>query len=49
VEHFLAALQKARPGLTPEELKLLRDKLGERNKVRRAELEARKQKSEGKP
>ena len=44
VEHFLTALKKARPGLGDDDRKVLRDRLDELNKARRAELEARKNK-----
>ena len=44
VEHFFAALKKARSALGAEEVKELRESLDEHNKARRAELAARKEK-----
>jgi hypothetical protein len=44
VEHFLAAIKKARPKLEAEDLKVLSERLDAHNKARRAELEARKEK-----
>ncbi|HLW67695.1 MAG TPA: hypothetical protein VKS79_20430 [Gemmataceae bacterium] len=42
IAHFFDALKKSCPGLSEEELKILKDRLEEHCKARRAELEARK-------
>jgi hypothetical protein len=42
VAHFFDALKKSCPALSEEELKVLKERLGEHCKARRAELEARK-------
>jgi hypothetical protein len=42
VAHFFASLRKSCPGIGDEELKVLRDRLDEHCKARKAELEARK-------
>ncbi len=47
VAHFLDALKKSCPALSEEELQVLKDRLDEHCKARKAELEARK-KSSGK-
>jgi hypothetical protein len=42
VAHFLDALKKSCPALSEEELRVLKDRLDEHCKARKAELEARK-------
>jgi hypothetical protein len=42
VTHFFDALKKSCPGLSKEELQVLKDRLQEHCKARKAELEARK-------
>ena len=46
VAHFLDALKKACPALSEEELQVLKDRLDEHCKARKAELEARKKSSD---
>jgi hypothetical protein len=43
VTHFLDALKKACPALSEEELQVLKERLDEHCKARKAEIEARKQ------
>jgi hypothetical protein len=44
VAHFFESLRKACPGLGDDELSVLRERLDEHCKARKAELEARKKK-----
>ena len=47
VAHFFDALKKSCPDLSDEELKVLKERLDEHCKARKAELESPKKKSDG--